>query len=141
MSTKAIQVKKALETKLKALALVVSENVQVTYGFPAQSPERKWACVHEVRWRGTRWVTNRDREETFGVSVAFNVQLLAGTAEETEAKVVAMAAEFEDALKSDPGLGGLCITSSFEPQSLRSWPIKDAYEAQLDTEVTVTCRP
>ena len=141
MSTKAIQVKEALETKLKALALVVSENVQVTYGFPTQSPERKWACVHEVRWRDAEWATNRSRNEVFGVAVTFNVQLLAGNARDAEAAVIKYAAAFEDALKDNPGLGGLCITTNYEPRQLRSWPIADGYEAQLDTEVVATCRP
>ncbi|QGN50221.1 hypothetical protein GKC29_27650 [Micromonospora sp. WMMC415] len=141
MSTKAVDVKKALRGYLAGMDLVTADNVQVTYGFPSRSPERKWAVVGEVSWEGSDWATNRARTEAFSVMVAFSVQVPGGTSEQTEAYAVALAAEFEDLLEIDPSIDGLCVTSSFTPRSLKSWPIDGAYECQYETVVRVTARP
>lgn len=141
MSTRAYDVKKALQALVSGSEFVIGEDVQVTYGFPTRAPERRWVWIGDVRWNSDEWATNRARSEEFGVAVSFSVQLAGGTAEESEKFVFALAHEFEDALRADPGLSGLCVTTSFQPRSLRSWPIDQAYEAQFDCEVTALCRP
>lgn len=135
-----IQVKTALKGLLADMAVTVSDDVQVTYG-PVRTPERKWAFVGEANWQGADWSTNRSRTEQFSVLVGFSYQMSGGTPAEAEAYTVGLAAEFEDLLKADPSLGGLCVTSSFVPRSLKSWPIDSAIEALFETEVRATCRP
>lgn len=137
----AIAVKIALRDLLRGLAVVVSDDVQVTYGFPTRSPERRWAVVGEISWQSAQWATNRSRTEEFAVMVVFSVQIPGGISEDCEAYAVQLAAEFEDLLRADPSIGGRCITSGYVPRSLKSWPIDGAYECQFETEVRATCRP
>ncbi|WP_200209112.1 hypothetical protein [Micromonospora coerulea] len=141
MSTKAVAVKTALKGLLDGMAITTLDNVQVTYGFPTRSPERKWAVVGEVRWDTADWATNRSRTETFAVSVIFSVQTAGGTSAECEAYAIQLAAEFESLVSADPSIGGRCITSTFTPKSLKSWPIDGAYESQFETEVRASARP
>ncbi|GAB3847273.1 hypothetical protein GCM10029963_28430 [Micromonospora andamanensis] len=141
MSTRALDVKHALRVMLAGMSLAVQDKVQVTYGFPTRSPERRWAVVGEIRWESAEWATNRSRNEEFAVAVIFSVQTAGGTSDECEAYAAALAAEFEDLLKADPSIGGRVITSSFTPRTLRSWPIDNAYECQFETEVRATARP
>ncbi|MDM4718460.1 hypothetical protein QTQ03_02195 [Micromonospora sp. WMMA1363] len=74
MSTNAIAVKTALKDMLAGMSAVVGENVQVTYGFPTRSPERRWAVVGEISWQSAEWATNRSRTEDFAVAVVFSVK-------------------------------------------------------------------
>lgn len=141
MSTRAVQVKQTLRGWLADMGLVEADQVQVTYGFPTRSPERRWAVVGDIRWDSAEWATNRSRNEDFAVLVVFSVQMLGGTSEETEVYATQLAAEFEDRLRANPSIDGLCITSGFTPRSLRSWPIDQGYECQFETEVQATCRP
>ena len=141
MSTRAIAVKKTLRDWAVDQPVVETEKVQVTYGLPIREPERRWIAVGAVTWTGTEWVTNRSRQESFAVTVIFNVQMSGGIAEEAEVFSAAMADAFEDRLKADPSIGGLCVTSGFNAVRLSSWPIDGKYEAQYETEVTATCRP
>lgn len=140
MTTKALAVKQALHGILSGMPIVASDRVQVTYGFPTRSPDRRWAVVGEINWDGAQWATNRSRQEEFRVQVVFDAQI-AGTAEDAESCVLAMADAFGAALAADPSLGGLCVTSGYTPRVLKCWPIDGAYEAQFETEVRVTCRP
>jgi hypothetical protein len=138
VSTKAVTVKTAIQGMLDA---TVVAGTQVTYGLPTRAPERRWACVNDIRWSATEWATNRSRNETFSVSVIINVQVQGGIAATAEAAVIDIADAFEDALAANPGLSGLCITTNFSPRALRAWPIDGAYEAQMDAEVIAVCRP
>ncbi|MEU8086333.1 hypothetical protein AB0B57_22325 [Micromonospora sp. NPDC049101] len=141
MSTKAVAVKAALKTLLAGQQIVVTDKVQVTYGFPTRSPDKKWAVVGDVRWESAEWATNRSRTESFAVDVVFSVQVAGGTSEECESYAIRLAAEFEDALRADASIGGRCITSGFIPRSMKSWPIDGGYESQFETEVRASCRP
>lgn len=141
MSTKVLAVKTALRVMLDASTFLTSNEVQVTYGFPTRAPQRKWAYVGEAVWQSAEWVSNRIREETFTIGVTFNVQAHGQTAEEAEAYVIQMATEFEDSLRANPSLGGLCVTTGFNPKALRCWPLDQAFEAQYETEVRAVCRP
>jgi len=141
VSTKARAVKLALKSLLDSMAIVSADNVQVTYGFPTRSPERRWAVVGPVRWDAAEWATNRARNETFAISVVFSVQEFGMTSDEVEDYAIRLSAEFEEMLKADPSIGGLCITSGFMPRALNSWPIDGGYECQFETEVTAVCRP
>ncbi|MER7445049.1 hypothetical protein [Micromonospora avicenniae] len=141
MSTKAVEVKQALRAILADMALTATDKVQVTYGFPTRAPERRWAVVGEINWDSAEWATNRSRNEEFTVSVIFSVQDAGGTSEGAEGYAVALAKEFEERLAADPSIGGRCITSSFVPRSMKSWPIDGAYECQFETQVRATARP
>ncbi|MEV6638101.1 hypothetical protein AB0M54_46000 [Actinoplanes sp. NPDC051470] len=141
MSTLAVAVKSTLKRWAAEQPMVTAEQIQVTYGFPTREPDRRWIAVGDINWSESRWATNRARQEAFTVSVIFNVQVPAGTAEEAEAFAIEMAKGFEGRLKADPSIGGLCVTSGFNPRRLKSWPIDGAYEAQFETEVTAACRP
>lgn len=139
--TRALVVKKKLEDILNAAVSVTSAGTQVTYGFPRTVPERRWALLGDIRWLKSDWVTSGKRkEEIFAVEVTFAVQVPGGDGTEAEALAVDISADFESMLQTNPGLDGLCITSSLVPQSLRSWPIDKAYEAEYKTEVFATCR-
>lgn len=142
--TKALAVKQAIKDHLDRMAIVPVEQVQVTYGLPMRSPDKKWAVAGNITWDSTEWATNRSRNEAFSVQVIFCVQVAAdkNAPQEAESFAIAMAAEFEQLVSADPAFGGLCITSVFTPRQLKSWP-SDAttFEAQFDTEVRATCRP
>lgn len=141
MSTKALAVKKAIRDILEASPTLTAQEVQVTYGFPTRNPQRKWAFVGDITWQDTEWVTNRSRSEGFAITVIFNVQFANGTPEDAEEYVISLATEFEAALKANPSLSGLCVSTDFNPKSLRCWPVDGAHEAQYETEVHAACRP
>ncbi|MCG5459624.1 hypothetical protein PSH03_005408 [Micromonospora sp. PSH03] len=141
MTTRTLEVKSALKTIADGMPLVDADRVQVTYGFPVRDIERRWVGVGAVSWDSVEWKTNRSREERFRVAVVFSVQVPGGTSQEAEAYALLMASDFETAVSADPSIGGVCVTSTFSPRSLRSWPITEAYEAQFETEVTAVCRP
>lgn len=142
MSTKAVAVKKALKTLLDGMPIVSEKDIQVTYGFPGKAPQRKWAVVGGIQWGSSEWATNRSRQEEFTVSVIFSAVIQASNSEETEEYVIAMASDFEEKLKADPSLNGLCVSTGFTPKSLQAWPNDTtSYEAQFETEVSATCRP
>ncbi|MDG4826022.1 hypothetical protein O7635_29585 [Asanoa sp. WMMD1127] len=139
--TKAVEVKSYLETVAAGMPVVPTDQVQVTYGFPMRAPEKKWIAVGEIRWESSEWATNRSRNEAFSVQVIFDVQMSGATAKEVEAYAVLMSRDFLAALMADPSLGGLAITSGFQPRSMRAFPSdRDTYECQFETEVSVTCR-
>lgn len=141
MSTLAVAVKKTLRDWATAQPKVPADRIQVTYGFPTREPDKRWISVGEVTWLESVWATNRSRSESFSVSVVFDVQLSAGNSEEAETYAIEMAKDFEERLKADPSIGGLCVTSGFSAKRLKSWPADGFYEAQFETEVTATCRP
>lgn len=141
VTTRAVAVKSRLEQVAAAQPIVDADRIQVTYGFPTREPERRWIAVGQIGWSDTSWSTNRNRTESFTVTVVFSVVTRGGSSREVEAYAVEMARDFESALTADPSIGGLCITSGFTPRSLKSWPVDGAYEGQFETEVTATCRP
>ncbi|WP_144121127.1 hypothetical protein [Catellatospora sichuanensis] len=142
MTTRAPAVKSFLRDLLTDMPMTSADKLQVSYGYPVRSVERKWTFVGEITWDEIRWVTNRSREETFSITVGFSAQITGGTPEEVENYVTAMASDFEAELAANPGMSGLAITSIFTPKRMNSWPVDPAlYEAQFETVVTATCRP
>lgn len=140
-STKAPAVKAYLLGIAQALPVMAEQQFDVTFGWPSRLPERRWVVAGDTTWDRSEWVTNRSREESFRVLFGFCVLIKGGSAQEAEECASLVAASFEDALRADPGLGGLAVTSSFEPRDLKSWPVDSGFEAQFQTEVSATCRP
>lgn len=140
MTTKAVEVKLALEALLAGMPLVTTDNVEVTYGYPTRDPKKLWAAVGKITWESTTWVTNKSREEIFTVAVAFMVEKASSDSKETEGYALALASAFEIAVKADPRIGALCVTTGFVPQDLSSWPVPGGYEAQFITGVRAVCR-
>lgn len=139
MSTNAFAVKGALRDMIKALPALAG--YQVTWGYPARNPERRWVFVGEVQWPDSQWATNRSREEVFEVSVIVNCQLSGGTAEEVERELERMSAGIEDGLKASPNLGiQSVVTSDFVPKKLSSFPSDQVFEGQLESIVRVKAR-
>lgn len=139
-TSKALPVKKWLRDKLAAVPELAG--VQLTYGYPSGKPERSWIALADIEWSSSEWVLNRSRAEEFAVTVVFNVQTYSGNSEEAEDATWAMAAHLEQLLFEDPSMGGLCVTSGYRAQRLKSWPIdQGGYEAQYEIEVVATCRP
>jgi hypothetical protein len=142
VSTKAVAVKQSLRDLLDGMPIVSTDKVQVTYGFPLRDPDRRWAVVGEIHWESTEWVTNRSRQEQFTVAVIFSVIMSAVKSEDVEQYAVSMGAAFDQSLRDNPSLNGLCVTTGFSPKALKSWPQDTtAYEAQFETEVRAVCRP
>lgn len=141
VSTKALAVKQKLRDVLAAMPITTTDEVQVGFGLPTRVIDKRYAFVGETRWESSVWATNHSRIENFAVTVGFSTQIGGGTAEETEAYVIGLAAAFESAVSANPSLDGLCISTTYAPKRVNSWAIDNAYEAQFETEVLATCRP
>lgn len=139
MSTNAFAAKAALRDMIKALPALAG--YQVTWGYPARNPERRWVFVGEVHWPESQWATNRSREEVFEVSVIVNCQLSGATSEEVEGELQRMAAGIEDGMKAVPNLGiPSVIVTDFVPRKLSSFPSDQVYEGQFEATVRVKAR-
>lgn len=142
MATKAGEVRAVMKGVLDALPLIVTDDVQVTLGYP-RTPRRTYIFLGETSWEGTQWETNRSRQETFSITVGMETSRERTTANEVEAYLLSLSEGFENALDSDPGMqtAGV-ITSRFAPRRLRSWQSgSHGYTSQYEVEVVVTCRP
>lgn len=140
MSTKMLEAKQALKAILQGMPILADADVQITHSFP-KAPRRTFAFIGDATMQRVEWMTNRSREEEFSVAVGFSVSKIRTTAEDAETHVIAVAEQFEEVLDEDPGLGGLAVTSRFYPKRLGSQAVDSFYEAYMETEVVVTCRP
>jgi hypothetical protein len=138
--TNAIDAKQALIDMLKACPSL--EGVETTWGFPSGNTPKAWCYVGKIVWSDSEWVSNRKRQETFRITVVFNVQDFAADAETAEKHVKSLADDAEAALDANPKLGlPQIVTSGFDPKRLGSWPIPDGTEAQYEVEIEFVARP
>jgi hypothetical protein len=139
MATTAFDTKKALHALIQGRPELAK--YQVTYGFPARAPERRWVFVGEVTWEDSMWATNRSREETYQISCVFNCQISGATSLDVEEELRAMAAGVEEAVKASVNLGISDVYfTDFVPQKLVSFPSDQVYEGQFECSLRVKAR-
>lgn len=138
--TVAFAAKKYLYDMAVQDSVLSSQNVYVTYGFPDETPEKRWLLIGQIEWDQSDWVTNRSRLEVFNITVMLDCVLFATDALTSEQYTRDLLADFETSLKGDPTMNGLLVTSSFRPVKLNGWPTPDGYEVQFEGEMVCQAR-